>query len=135
MNTGMISVIAVHRREVRIATGDEFHCSCGEVIADHPAHLAEKLTAAGYSKARIITTVEELDALPRGAVVACISHVLNLPMIFVFQRGSHNGMGMGWTTPDAEGQIESANVFEFIALNGFPTTLTVLVEPDFGATP
>ena len=84
---------------------------------------------------RTITTVEELDALPRGAVVACISHSLNLPMIFVFQRGSHNAMGWGWTTPDTEGQIESADVFEFIALNGFPTTFTVLVEPDYGGNP
>ena len=82
--------------------------------------------------ARMITTVEDLDALHHGSVVACISHVLNLPVTFVFQRGSHNAMGGGWTTPDTLGQIESADVFEYIALNGFPTTFTVLWEPDFG---
>lgn len=135
MSTGMISLIALHRMDVRITPGYEFHCACGEPITDHPAHLAEKLTAAGYSKLRTITTVEELDALPRGSVVACITHMANLPVTFVFQRGSLNGMGMGWTTPDTEGQIESTDVFEFVGLNGFPTTFTVLVEPNYGVTP
>ena len=95
--------------------------------------IADGLIAKGYSKPRTITTVEELDALPRGSVVACISHILNLPVTFVFQRGSHNAMGYGWTTPDTPGQIESADVFEFVALNGYLTIFTVLVEPDFGA--
>jgi len=95
-------------------------------------NTADGLITKGHGKPRTITTVEELDALPRGSVVACISHMLNLPVTFVFQRGSHNTTGYGWTTPDTEGQIESDAVFEFIGLNGYPTVFTVLVEPDFG---
>lgn len=93
-------------------------------------HVAAKLAEAGYGELpRIITTVEELDALTRGAVVGCLSHMLNLPVAFVFQRGSHNGMGWGWTTPDTAGQIESADVFEFVALNGYAPIFTVLFDP------
>lgn len=93
-------------------------------------HVAAKLAEAGYGELpRIITTVEELDALARGAIVACLSHMLNLPVAFVFQRGSHNAMGWGWTTPDTVGQIESAGVFEFVALNGYAPIFTVLFDP------
>jgi hypothetical protein len=34
-----------------------------------PMELAVRLTAAGYRKPRIVTTAEELDALPVGSVV------------------------------------------------------------------
>lgn len=35
----------------------------------HAEHLADALTRAGYTKPRVVTTVEELDALPVGSVV------------------------------------------------------------------
>ena len=102
-------------------------------LSEEVAVILAAADAVDPREPRTITTVEELDALPRGSVVACISHILNLPVTFVFQRGSHNAMGYGWTTPDTPGQIESADVFEFVALNGYLTIFTVLVEPDFGA--
>jgi hypothetical protein len=78
----------------------------------------------------VITAPEELDALPLGSVVAFISTMhRNVPICVVFQRGSNNGPGDGWTTPEAEGQIPSAAVFEFIALNGFEPRFTVLYNP------
>lgn len=76
-----------------------------------------------------VTTAEELDRLPLGTVIACISHVLNIPVCIVFQRGSLEHGGDGWCSPDALGQIPSEAVFEFIGLNGFPPVLTVLHRP------
>lgn len=80
-----------------------------------------------------ITTPAELDTLPLQTVVACVSTVANVPVVIVFQRGSHNEPGDGWCTPDTPGQIPAEGVFEFIGLNGFPPELTVLHNPWEGA--
>lgn len=45
---------------------DDF--SCGFIEQSNPS-VADSILAAGYSKPRTITTVEELDALPAGSVV------------------------------------------------------------------
>lgn len=79
-------------------------------------------------KPRTVTTAADLDALPVGSVVACISRMANIPVVIVFQRGSNNSPGVGWTSPDALGQISAEQVFEFVGLNGFPPSLTVLHE-------
>jgi len=76
-----------------------------------------------------LTTPEELDKLPHGSVVGCISNMQNVPICIVFQRGSNAGPGWGWTTPEADGQIPAENVFEFVALNGFVPEFTVLYNP------
>lgn len=76
-----------------------------------------------------ITTPEQLDRLPLGSVVACVSHMLNVPVCIVFQRGSLEHGGDGWCSPDALGQIPSAMVFEFIGLNGFPPELIIFYTP------
>lgn len=80
---------------------------------------------------KILTKPKELDELKHGSIIACISHISNLPIAIVFQRGSNSDMGYGWCTPDAEGQIPSEAVFEFVALNGLPTKFTVLWEPKY----
>lgn len=77
----------------------------------------------------MITAPEELDALPKGTVVACLSKVLNLPICIVFQKGSNFEGGQDWTTPEAIGQIPSEAVFEFVALNGFEPKFTILHTP------
>lgn len=79
---------------------------------------------------RIITTVEELDALPQMSVVACIHSVRNEPpIVMVWQRGSLNGYATEWCTPDTPGQIDSHRVFQFLLINQLPYELTVLWEP------
>lgn len=78
---------------------------------------------------RVITTVEELDALPPMSVVGCISGVANIPLIAVFQRGSLGAGGHGWCAPDALGQITSHQVLQFLLVNQLPFELTVLWEP------
>lgn len=77
----------------------------------------------------VLTTPEELDELPIESVIACISHVANVPVCIVFQRGSQENLGNGWTTPDALGQITSEQVFQLVGLNGFPPAITVLHRP------
>jgi len=51
----------------------EAYCSCGAPIGDWASgfytHLAEVVTAHGYTRPRIVSSVEELEALPVGAVV------------------------------------------------------------------
>lgn len=78
---------------------------------------------------RVITTVEELDALPRMSVVGCINYTLNIPLVAVFQRGSLETGGSGWCAPEAAGQITSHQVFQFLLVNQLPFELTVLWEP------
>lgn len=79
---------------------------------------------------RVITSVEDLDALPRRSVVASIHSVRNEPpLVLVFQRGSVESGGDGWCTPDTAGQIDSHRVFQFLMVNQLPFELTVLWEP------
>lgn len=87
------------------------------------------MTTSNLEHQAKITTPEQLDRLPFGTVIACISHMANIPICIVFQAGSHEHGGGGWCSPDALGQIPSAAVFEFIGLNGFPPELTVLYTP------
>ncbi len=77
---------------------------------------------------RVITTPKELDQLRFGSIVAMISHHRNVPMVMVFQKGSLEHGGGGWCAPEANGQIPSEAVFEFIQLNGYPAELAVLHE-------
>ncbi|MET4059972.1 hypothetical protein ABIB35_001517 [Arthrobacter sp. UYP6] len=77
MNTDMISVIALHRMDVRITPGYEFHCSCGEPITDHPAHLAEKLAKAGYGnvqEAKAEALTDAADWLVNGEAAGIIAY-------------------------------------------------------------
>lgn len=80
---------------------------------------------------RVITTVDELDAMPRRSVVASIHAVRNEPpLVLVFQRGSVEHGGDGWCMPDTAGQITSHRVFQFLLVNQLPFELTVLLEPE-----
>lgn len=79
---------------------------------------------------RVVTTVEELDTLPRMSVVGCITATLNIPLVTVFQRGSLETGGYGWCAPEARGQITSHQVFQFLLVNQLPFELTVLWEPE-----
>ncbi|MBM4720297.1 hypothetical protein GS449_18445 [Rhodococcus hoagii] len=45
------------------------------------AHLADAILAAGYSRPRVVETVEELQALPRGAVIRCPDGEIGLVMV------------------------------------------------------
>lgn len=116
-------------------------CTCTPYGSSHEHHcgyeylddLTKQLERAGYRKPRTISTPEELDALPIRSIIALISHSRNVPVVIVFQRGSIEHGGDGWCTPEAIGQIPSEAVFEFIALNGFPATFTVLHEPEAAA--
>lgn len=85
---------------------------------------------------RAITSVEELDAMPRRSVVASIYSLRNEPpLVLVFQRGSLESGGDGWCTPDTAGQIDSHRVFQFLMVNQLPFELTVLWEPPAPAGP
>ncbi|MBM4608089.1 hypothetical protein GS922_18900 [Rhodococcus hoagii] len=44
-------------------------------------HLADAILAAGYSRPRVVETVEELQALPRGAVIRCPDGEIGLVMV------------------------------------------------------
>ena len=44
-------------------------------------HIAEAVRAAGYSRPRVVETVEELQALPRGAVIRCPDGEIGLVMV------------------------------------------------------
>jgi len=96
------------------------------ILGKTAPRAADAILASGYRRPQQVTTVEELDALPLRSIVALISHSRNVPMVIVFQRGSIEFGGDGWCTPEAVGQIPSEAVFEFIALNGYPTVFTVL---------
>lgn len=77
MSAGMISIIALHRMKVRFASGYEFHCSCGEAITDHLAHLAEKLTKAGYGnvqEAKAEALTDAADWLVNGEAAVIIAY-------------------------------------------------------------
>jgi hypothetical protein len=100
------------------------------ILGKTAPRAADAILAAGYRKPRTITTPEDLDTLPIRSIIALISHSRNVPVVIVFQRGSIEHGGDGWCTPEAIGQIPSEAVFEFIALNGFPTVFTVLHDPE-----
>ncbi|MBG0738773.1 hypothetical protein IV500_04985 [Paeniglutamicibacter antarcticus] len=78
---------------------------------------------------RVITTVDELEALPTMSVIGCVSAVCNIPLVVVFQRGSLETGGSGWCAPEAQGQITSHQVFQFLLVNQLPYELTVFWEP------
>ncbi|GAB2767276.1 hypothetical protein [Sinomonas soli] len=116
--------------------GSGSECSCGTEIcpgleyapAAHVGHLTDALLVDGYRRLRTVTAADELDKLPLGSVVACITHMSGSPLVITFQRGSFDTIGSGWATTDAHGLITSEKVFEFIGLNGLPMELTVLHE-------
>lgn len=78
---------------------------------------------------RVITTVEELDALPWMTTVASIHSVLNEPpLVLVFQRGTYGDHGPGWYHPGVQGAIDSHALFRFLMVNELPFRLHVLWE-------
>jgi len=50
--------------------------------------IAEAILAAGYRKPRTVTTVEELDALPAGTLIACLNLNPDWPSVFLNAGGS-----------------------------------------------
>lgn len=48
-----------------------------------PQKAAELALAAGYRKPRQVTTVEELDVLPAGTLIACVNLNPNWPSVFL----------------------------------------------------
>jgi hypothetical protein len=79
---------------------------------------------------RVITAMDELEAMPRRSVLACIYSVSNEPpLVVVFQRGSEESPIDGWYTPGVVGAIDSHALFRFLMVNQLPYRLSVLWEP------
>lgn len=72
--------------------GGPISCGPGSVFA---SRTADAILAAGWSRPRVVTTVEELDALPGGSIVAAdwATHQKVLGTWVTFG-------GPGTTTPD-----------------------------------
>ncbi|MCS3494086.1 hypothetical protein M2368_003114 [Arthrobacter sp. JUb119] len=80
----------------------------------------------------VVSSVEELDALPTQSIVACMGiapGTRNVPVTLVWQRGSVDNGGSGWCMPDTQGQITSTDVFYFLNVNELRQELTVLYRP------